>query len=118
MSADATIAAPDPSPVRAPARSATAYAPAGVGNVAVGFDVLGHALDAVGDRVTVWRTDEPRVEIVEITGCDEVLPLDPEQNTATAGLVAMIRELALPFGFAVRVEKAIPLGSGMGGSAA
>ena len=31
--------------------SATAFAPAGVGNVAVGFDLLGHALDAVGDRV-------------------------------------------------------------------
>ncbi|MBW3630282.1 MAG: homoserine kinase [Gemmatimonadetes bacterium] len=98
--------------------TATAYAPAGVGNVAVGFDVLGHALDAIGDKVTVWRTAEPRVEIVEITGCDEVLPLDPAQNTATAGLVAMLRELALPFGFAVRIEKAIPLGSGMGGSAA
>jgi homoserine kinase len=55
---------------------------------------------------------------VEITGCDEALPLDPAQNTATAGLVAMQRELKLPFGFAVRIEKAIPLGSGMGGSAA
>ena len=106
--------------LKSPARTdtATAYAPAGVGNVAVGFDVLGHALDAVGDRVTVTRLDGPRVEIVEIAGCEEALPLDPEQNTATAGLVAMIRELSLPFGFAVRIEKAIPLGSGMGGSAA
>src|SRR5690606_38113350 len=41
------------------ATSATAYAPAGVGNVAVGFDVLGHALDAVGDRVTLTRTEAP-----------------------------------------------------------
>jgi homoserine kinase len=97
---------------------ATAFAPAGVGNVAVGFDVLGHALDAVGDRVTVRRTDEPTVRILEITGCEEALPLDPAQNTATAGLVAMIRELGLPFGFEVRIEKSIPLGSGMGGSAA
>src|SRR3712207_1601465 len=77
-----------------PARTetATAYAPASVGNVAVGFDSLGHALDAVGDRVTVTRLDRPRVEIEEIVGCEETLPLDPEQNTATAGLVAMVRE--------------------------
>lgn len=98
--------------------TATAFAPAGVGNVAVGFDVLGHALDAVGDRVTVTRLDGPRVEIAEIVGCEERLPLDPEQNTATAGLVALVRERRLPFGFRVHVEKSIPLGSGMGGSAA
>jgi homoserine kinase len=96
---------------------ATAYAPAGVGNVAVGFDVLGHALDAVGDRVTVYRTPDPGVEILDIVGCEEALPMDPEKNTATAGLVALVRELSLPFGFALRIEKSIPLGSGMGGSA-
>ena len=32
-------------------RSARAFAPASVGNVGVGFDILGHALDAVGDVV-------------------------------------------------------------------
>lgn len=97
---------------------ATAFAPAGVGNVAVGFDVLGHALDAVGDRVTVRRTDRPGVEIEEIVGSPEPLPTDPAQNTATAGLIALLDDQALPHGFAVRIEKAIPLGSGMGGSAA
>jgi homoserine kinase len=96
---------------------ATAYAPAGVGNVAVGFDVLGHALDAVGDVVTVYRTPGPGVTILEIAGCEEPLPMEAEKNTATAGLVALARELSLPFGFAVRIRKAIPLGSGMGGSA-
>lgn len=98
--------------------SATAYAPAGVGNVAVGFDVLGHALEAVGDRVTVTRTEARGVTISGITGCDEPLPLDADRNTATVGLVALANELDLPFGFEVRIEKGIPLGSGMGGSAA
>lgn len=102
---------------RRPCR-ATAFAPAGVGNVAVGFDVLGHALDAVGDRVTVTRTIEPGVAIEEITGCEEPLPLEAARNTATAGLVALLRERKLAFGFSVRIEKSIPLGSGMGGSAA
>ena len=98
--------------------SATAFAPAGVGNVAVGFDLLGHALEAVGDRVTVSRLDRPVVEILAIRGCDSPLPMEPERNTATAGLLTLIEALDLPFGFAVTVEKAIPLGSGMGGSAA
>ena len=97
---------------------ATAFAPAGVGNVAVGFDLLGHALDAVGDRVTVARLDRPEVRILSITGCDSPLPMEPERNTATAGLITLIESLELDFGFEVSVEKAIPLGSGMGGSAA
>lgn len=109
---------PADSPVRTRLSSATAFAPAGVGNVAVGFDVLGHALEAVGDRVTVRRTDRPTVEILDIVGCDEPLPLEPDRNTATAGLLTLIEALDLPFGFAVHIEKAIPLGSGMGGSAA
>jgi homoserine kinase len=98
--------------------SATAFAPAGVGNVAVGFDVLGHPLAAVGDHITIRRVERPGVEIEEITGLDVRIPLDPERNTATAGLIALIREKDLPFGMAVRIDKAIPLGSGMGGSAA
>lgn len=97
---------------------ATAYAPAGVANLAVGFDLLGHALDAVGDLVTVHRTDRPEVEIAEIIGADAEIPMDPAQNTATAGLVVLLRELGLPYGFRVSIRKAIPLGSGMGGSAA
>jgi len=32
--------------------SATAFAPASIGNVAVGFDVLGHSFQTIGDRVT------------------------------------------------------------------
>lgn len=103
---------------RARPDTATAFAPAGVGNVAVGFDLLGHALEAVGDRVTVRRLERPIVQILGITGCESPLPMEPERNTATAGLITLIEALDLPFGFAVSVEKAIPLGSGMGGSAA
>lgn len=97
-------------------RTATAFAPATVGNVGVGFDLLGHALVALGDRVTVTRLDEPQVRIREIRGVD--LPLDPAGNTATAGLLALVEEYRLPFGFELTLDKGIPLGSGMGGSAA
>lgn len=100
------------------ATTATAFAPASVGNVAVGFDILGHALDAVGDRVTLRRIEERTVRIAAIEGSPEPLPLDPAANSATAGLLRLIEERQLPFGFQASIEKGIPLGSGMGGSAA
>ena len=96
---------------------AKAFAPATVGNIAVGFDLLGHALDAVGDTVTIQRLDTPEVVIANILNADVPLPMDPEKNTATAGLVRLIAEKNLSFGFEVTIEKGIALGSGMGGSA-
>jgi homoserine kinase len=104
-------------------RSATAFAPATVANVAVGFDILGFAVEAAGDRVRVTRTKEPSVIILEIT--DDAgapfgpeIPLDPSRNTATVGLSALLEERRLDFGFEVSISKGIALGSGLGGSAA
>ena len=37
----------------------TAFAPATVANVAIGFDILGHTVEAVGDRVRIQRIAEP-----------------------------------------------------------
>lgn len=99
-------------------RVATAFAPASVANVAVGFDLLGFSVDFAGDQVTVETIDEPSVELAEISGKATGLPTDPLTNCATAGLVALREELGLAHGFRVRVEKGIALGSGMGGSAA
>jgi len=104
--------------VRAARTSATAFAPASVGNVAVGFDILGHTVAALGDRVTVKRRAQPGVSIRSITGVVLDLPLAAEKNTAGMAALALQRELGLPFGFDLDVEKGIPLGSGLGGSAA
>jgi homoserine kinase len=98
--------------------SATAFAPASIGNVAAGFDVLGHPMGAVGDLVTVARSDRPGVRITSVEGIAGALPGDPVANTATAGLLRLVRERGLPFGLDVAIRKGIPLGSGMGGSAA
>lgn len=103
--------------------SATAFAPATVANVAVGFDILGFAVEASGDRVTVTKTREPFVAVGEITDASGApfgaeIPLDPARNTAAVGLKALIEELNLDFGFRVSIVKGIALGSGLGGSAA
>ena len=63
-------------------QTATAFAPASVGNVAVGFDVLGHSFQAIGDRVSARRTAERGVRIGAITGTTVDLPREPERNTA------------------------------------
>jgi homoserine kinase len=97
---------------------ARAFAPASVGNVGVGFDILGHAIEGVGDTVTVRRIDEPVVRIHAIRGTTVDLPLGAEDNTAGAALIALRASLDLPFGFEVEIDKGIALGSGMGGSAA
>ncbi|MGD9939964.1 MAG: homoserine kinase [Clostridia bacterium] len=102
---------------------ATAFAPATVANVAVGFDVLGFPVDGVGDTVTAERLwpaagDVPSVTIASITGVVSGLPLDASRNTAGIVLQNLVKALDLPFGFRLSVDKGIPLSSGMGGSAA
>ena len=99
-------------------RSATAFAPAGVGNVGVGFDILGHTIAGPGDRVSARRIDERIVRIAAVRGCETPLPTDAERNTAGAALIALRDALALPFGFEIEIDKGIPYASGMGGSAA
>ena len=98
--------------------SASAFAPASVGNVGVGFDILGHVIAGAGDTVTVRRIDVLEVHIAAIRGTTVDLPLDAPSNTAGAALIALREALQLPFGFKVEIDKGIPLGSGMGGSAA
>ncbi len=97
--------------------AATAFAPASVGNVAVGFDVLGHSFEAIGDRVTARRTVERGVRIAAILGHPD-LPMETEKNTAGMAVLAMCNELQLDFGIELTIHKGIPLGSGLGGSAA
>lgn len=98
-------------------KQTTAFAPASIGNLGVGFDILGQTFEGAGDRATVRRIDEPVVRIVAIRGLDN-LPMDAASNTAGAALIALRESLHLPFGFEIELDKGIPFGSGMGGSAA
>ena len=101
--------------------SARARAPGSVGNIGVGFDLLGHAVDGIGDVATVRRIDAPEVRIARIegegAGIDRI-PLQAADNTAGRALESLRASLALPFGFEVELDKGIALGSGLGGSAA
>ena len=100
----------------------TAFAPASIGNVAVGFDMLGVALAGVGDRVAARRVDEPGIRVAEVRGLDgEIHPYlstDPEHNTASIAAKALWNDYGDRHGVEIKVFKGVPLQSGMGSSAA
>jgi len=100
---------------------ARAFAPGSVGNIGVGFDLLGHSIAGVRDVAIVRRIDEPVVRIRAIRGNSAgagSLPMEAGRNTAGQALIALREHLGLVHGFELEIEKGIPLGSGLGGSAA
>jgi homoserine kinase len=101
-----------------PPSRATAFAPASTSNLAVGFDLLGHPLAEYGDRVTVTRLPSPGVVMGAVTGVAGPLPPDPAANTAGTAVMRLLADHAPGLGVEVAIEKGIPLGSGIGGSAA
>jgi homoserine kinase len=103
--------------VSAPSHAA-AFAPASVGNVAVGFDILGFSIDVLGDQVAAKRTEKAGVSIAQIKGVVGDLPLEAAQNTAGRAVQVLLARAGAPFGVELTIEKGIPLGSGLGGSAA
>lgn len=101
--------------------AARAFAPASVGNIGVGFDLLGHVVDGPRDVATVRRIDAPVVRVDAVRGDVAgvgAIPLDAPSNTAGRALLALREALGLAHGFAIELDKGIPLGSGLGGSAA
>lgn len=97
---------------------ATAEAPTSIGNVATGFDIIGHTIEGPSDRVSARRIAERTVRLGSLTGVVTDLPRDPVRNTALRAVDVLRTASDLDFGFELNLEKGIPLGSGMGGSAA
>lgn len=98
-----------------------AYAPASIGNVAAGFDVLGAALAPLdgshfGDRVTLTAASAPAFRADGAFA--HRLPADPTQNL----VIRAQRIFEETFGplpvFEVHLEKNLPVNSGLGSSAA
>ncbi|WP_367606244.1 homoserine kinase [Legionella sp. W05-934-2] len=98
-------------------QQACAFAPATTSNLAVGFDILGFPLDSIGDEVSLQRREDTELVIQHIDS-DFPLPMEIEKNTATVAIEAMQRSLNCQVGLDVSIKKGIPLGSGLGGSAA
>jgi homoserine kinase len=102
--------------------SVTAYAPASIGNIGVGFDMLGLAVQGVGDRVTARRSASGDVSIAAVLDSNgnrhPTLSADPAANTASIAASSLWRAAGESGGLELVIEKGIPLQSGMGSSAA
>ena len=97
---------------------ATAFAPGSVGNVGPGFDVLGLAVDGIGDTVTIELTDD-KSRIANVTGRDaDLVPRDPARNTASIAAIAWLRAHGDNHNVIATIDKGLALSGGMGGSAA
>lgn len=103
-------------------QQATAFAPASIGNVAVGFDMLGLAIAVAGDRVMARRTRRNGVTIAAVYGIDgrphAELSSSAADNTAGVAAMALWDAHGDGGGIELAVHKGVPLQSGMGSSAA
>jgi homoserine kinase len=100
-------------------RTTEVFAPASVGNAGIGFDIMGFALSAPGDVVVVRPGNRPGLRIVRITGDGGSLSLDPARNTAGLAALRLLEHVgACGLGIEMELHKRMPIGSGLGSSAA
>ncbi len=96
-----------------------AFAPASISNLACGYDILGLAMDTMGDEVIARISEKPGVHIKSIRGFSKSIPKDVNTNTAGKAVQEYLRFRNLEtMGIELEIIKNIPLGSGLGGSAA
>ncbi len=100
-------------------KSIRVFAPATVANVACGFDIMGFAIEQPGDEVLMRLTQEPGiVRIEKIIGDEGKLPLDSDKNTVSLVVQHLLHQVGSHYGASIILHKNMPLGSGLGSSAA
>ena len=103
-------------------RRVRAFAPASIGNLGPGLDVLGCAVTGMGDTVVAEWCDEVGITVRDAGHAE--LPTDPALHSSAIAAREVLR-LALGgasgsrgSGVALSVTKGLPLAAGQGGSAA
>ena len=100
-------------------KSIKVFAPATVSNVGCGFDTIGFAIDEPGDIVKLTLRTNGKIRIKNITGDNGVLPYEIKKNTATVAILEMLKSYNdKSIGVDVEIRKKMPIGSGLGSSAA
>ena len=97
-------------------RAMTGFAPASVGNIGPGLDILGCAISGARDVVEAMTIDAPGVR-VDDPGHPDLTP-DPQRHASAIAATEVLRRAGADIGLALRVNKGIPLSGGQGGSAA
>jgi len=99
-------------------RYAQAIGKATVANIGCGFDILGFSVDCLYDIVRIQhRSDFQGIKLKVLN--NNKLPEDPSKNTAGYAVKEYLKQYHLKeHGLLVELDKRLPLGSGMGSSAA
>jgi homoserine kinase len=92
------------------------FCPATIANISCGFDVLGLALNGIGDEMVIKKVLRPGLAITKITGLD--LPKEIHNNVAGVAGLALMEASDYKGGFEIEIYKKIKSGSGIGSSAA
>ncbi len=100
--------------------SITAFAPATVANVGCGFDIMGFALKGSGDKVTITLQTDTDDQNIAMTGhYANLIPSARDKNTAGVAVNAYLQATGkTDIKLSIGLEKNLPLGSGLGSSAA
>ncbi|GGB59983.1 homoserine kinase [Shewanella inventionis] len=99
----------------------TVYAPASMGNVGVGFDLLGAALAPIdgsllGDRVMISAASSG-VHFSQVGQWAHKLPAEGKDNIVYQCAEFFLQKLERQDGVKISLEKNLPVGSGLGSSA-
>lgn len=98
-------------------KRARSFAPGTVSNVGPGFDLMGFPVFGIGDEVEVIPNGTGTSRIVAIQGNDAISH-EVESNTAGKAILSFLEENAPGEGVDITLYKNMPIGSGMGSSAA
>ncbi len=98
-------------------KSVKAYAPATISNLGPGFDTLGVAVNSPGDTVDARRRPEPGLGFSVATH-DATVPHDAKKNVASYVANLLLSDQHPSFGIEMVLHKSMPVGSGLGSSAA
>ncbi len=93
------------------------FAPGTIGNVSSGFDILGLAVDQMGDH---FHFEDAKTYSIEAVGRDaSLVPTDPHRNTVTLAAEDFYQLLGIPSRpFKLLIDRSLPLSGGLGSSAA
>ncbi|CAL4320590.1 Homoserine kinase [Buchnera aphidicola (Eriosoma grossulariae)] len=96
------------------------YSPASIGNVGVGFDVLGVAIKPIkntllGDVITITKSKE--FNLINQGKFEHQLPLDIKNNIVWHCWLKFCKKIKKNIPVSIKLEKNMPIGSGLGSSA-
>ena len=95
-----------------------AIAPSSTANIGPGFDVFGLGLDLFYDKVSIRKLLSKNRKITVITNNNSDIPSTVRENSASLAVMKMAQKYKINNDLEIRITKGVPIGLGLGSSAA